>query len=167
MVFYLPDEAALAGSRIHKKLSGSDQNPWCHPAVVVGKKIATDGEKCVKIRLCTTFGGMHVEVRKPVQQQKLFMLADNTEDKTPHGSTSLAKMTASARFSKRTYVNLSIASEYTVEYKHLISYNGKPPMQFDAISLAKIRSGCPDRAELVENITPPMAQRLKLFKNTI
>jgi hypothetical protein len=143
MVFYLPAEEKLTGSRIHEQLHGSDQSPWCHPAVIVGKRKAADGEECVEVRLCTTLRGTHVEVKKQFHQQGFFMLADNTEDNTPHGSTILARMTGSSRFGKRTYINLSFNSKYTVEYRHLTPYNGNPPMQFDADALEKIQSGRP------------------------
>ncbi|KAH5586802.1 hypothetical protein HBI65_243070 [Parastagonospora nodorum] len=139
MVFYLPTEEKLVGSKIHEYMKGTDQNPWCHPAVVVGKEIDFQGVECVQIRLCTTFNGHTVTEKKPPHQQRLFMLADNNQDDKPHPGTTLAKMIG-ARFSKRTYVNLSENSEYDVEYMYLTSYNGKPPMRFDRESVQKIRS---------------------------
>lgn len=142
MVFHLPTEEKLVGSKIHEYVKGTGQNPWCHPAVVVGKKVDSKGEECVQIRLCTTFNGQTVTERKPAQQRRLFILADNHQDNEPHLGTTLAKMIG-ARFGKRTYVNLSENSEYDVEYRYLTSYNGKPPMRFDHESVQKIRSLCP------------------------
>lgn len=47
MVFYLPTEEKLVGSKIHESVKGTGQNPWCHPAVVVGKEVDSKGEECV------------------------------------------------------------------------------------------------------------------------
>jgi hypothetical protein len=158
MVFFLPDEQRLAGSRIHEQLRGSYQSPWCHPAVVVGKRKAADGVECVEIRLCTTFDGTHVEEKKLPHQQEFFMLADNAQDNVPHGNTVLAKMIpGSARFGKRSYINLSFKAKYTVEFSHLLPFNGKRPMQFDADALQRIRSCIPS-----DNVKPPMASCLKV-----
>lgn len=140
MVLYLPSTPVPPGSRMEKILAGENQNPGNHPAVVVGKWEDLDGEECVEIRLCTTLCGTDVrEKKKKDYQQEWFMLADNTEDNKPHGTTSLATLIGSARFGRRTYINLSRNSRYPIEYKHLDLWNHKAPMIFDAISLRRIR----------------------------
>ncbi|KAL5120122.1 hypothetical protein ACEQ8H_001947 [Pleosporales sp. CAS-2024a] len=143
MVFYLPDEGDMLGSRIHESIGNQPQSPWCHPAVITRKGVEDDGEECVEIRLCTSFGGMDVVAKKPLQQQALFMLASNSEDENTHGGTCLARLQDSGRFGKRTYVNLSRNSVYTVEYRRLTAFKGKPPMQFDAVSTQKIIAASP------------------------
>jgi hypothetical protein len=101
MVFFLPDIRLQLESRIQDKLASSSQFPWSHPAVVVAKSVK-NSEQCVRIRLCTSFGGKRVEDRKPYHQQKYFVLADNSEDSVPHCNTRLARMgPGSVRFSKR------------------------------------------------------------------
>ncbi|KAF2127180.1 hypothetical protein P153DRAFT_295815 [Dothidotthia symphoricarpi CBS 119687] len=127
-------------SIIHVGLAqGGDQEPWDHPAVITGK-FEKGGEQYVRIRLTTSFGGRTVEARKPSHQRRFFILADNAEDQTPHSGTVLASMKAgSARFVKRTYVNLSRNSEYVIEYKHLTTWAiGHKQMTFDAVSTKRI-----------------------------
>jgi hypothetical protein len=133
MVFHLPLIEPPADSIIHQRIKqvGQEQAPWNHPAVVVAKW-EEGGKQCVSIRLCTTFGGVSVQERKPEHQQKFFLLADNEVDQEPHGNTCLAKMETGSGFSKRTYVNLSHNSVYPIEYKHLDRYGTKPPMRFDS-----------------------------------
>jgi hypothetical protein len=132
MVLHLSNPAPPE-SRIHQKLlAGGAQDPWNHPAVIVGKWIA-DGEQCVSIRLCTTFHGTRIVDYKTARHQKLYVLAANEEDEKPHGDTCLAEMEAgSGKFGRRTYVNLSANSVFPIEYKHLGLFGTKPPMRFDS-----------------------------------
>jgi hypothetical protein len=141
MVLHLSQDPAPPESRIYQKLqAGESQDPWNHPAVIVGKWIE-GGEQCVSIRLCTTFHGVKVVDRKAEHQRKYFLLAANDVDEEPHGDTCLARMEAgSGKFTRRTYVNLSANSVYPIEYKHLGLFGTKPPMRFDSKARAIILS---------------------------
>lgn len=150
MVLYLPAIPPPSSSRMHKVLVGKKQEPWNHAVVVVGKW-SDPGEECVEIRICTSFNGKHVEEACP-NHQGLHMLAANSEDNKPHGTTSLATIIGHARFSKRTYINLSADSHYPIEYKHLDLWEKKSPMKFDDISLQRIRSEA-NRIQ-VDNLKP-------------
>ncbi|OAK95886.1 hypothetical protein IQ06DRAFT_360183 [Phaeosphaeriaceae sp. SRC1lsM3a] len=130
MVFHLPGTQAVKDSLLPQNLAPTNR-PWDHPAVVIAKFLL-NGEEYVQFRTCTTFHGQKVEVAKPKRQQGLFLLADNDEDVVVHGRTRLGEMArGSSRFSKRTYVNLSFESIYSVKYEHLELHNGKLPIQFD------------------------------------
>jgi hypothetical protein len=138
MVFFLPYEKAPADSKIHATLTETE-NPWGHPAVVV-EKSSDCGEACVRIRLCTSFGGRRIEKAKFPEHQHFFLLADNEEDAIPHEGTALARMVGSAKFGKRTYVNLSLKSEYAIEYKYLAPWTSASQIQFDCKAVNMILS---------------------------
>jgi hypothetical protein len=97
-----------------------------------------DGEQCVRIRLCTTLRERSVLNAKPAHQQHMFLLADNRVDVVPHNGTRLAKMVNSAKFSKRTYVNLSRGQDHPIEYKYLAPYL-KTSMVFDHDAIEMIK----------------------------
>ncbi|KAF1921772.1 hypothetical protein BDU57DRAFT_440093 [Ampelomyces quisqualis] len=138
MVFFLPYDEAPADSKIHATLEETE-NPWGHPAVVVAKWL-DHGKACVRIRLCTSFGGKRIEKAKLPEHHHFFLLADNEEDTTPHEGTALARMAGSAKFGKRTYVNLSTKSEYPIEYKYLSPWASASQIQFDCKAVNKILS---------------------------
>lgn len=120
-------------------LARNKQDPWEHPAVIT-RKVVVNGEQCVGIRTTTTFGGQGIEKKKKPYHWRYFILADNTEDQTPHSGTVLATTKdGSAKFQKRTYINISPEGELIVEYKHLTAWaiNHKQ-ITFDAASTKRI-----------------------------
>ncbi|KAH7094759.1 hypothetical protein FB567DRAFT_586114 [Paraphoma chrysanthemicola] len=139
MVFFLPEPPK--SSRMQVAIDGTDQDPWGHPFVVTGKRVL-DGDDCVEVRCCTSFAGRRItETHKPTHQHDLFVLADNNMDSVPHGTTSLAGVIAgSAKFPKRTYVNLSKASIYEVEYQYLTACK-YGQIQFDLDAILRIKAG--------------------------
>mgnify|MGYP003629404388 CR=1 FL=1 len=141
MVFFLPEPPK--SSRMQVTIAGTGQNPWRHPVVVTDKR-AVDGENCVEIRLCTSFGDQRItSTDKKPHQYNMFVLADNNIDTVPHGYTRLAGLiVGSAKFPKRTYVNLSKDSTYEIEYDYLTPWD-KGPIQFDKAAMARIKARCP------------------------
>ncbi|CAO2658751.1 Nn.00g064740.m01.CDS01 [Neocucurbitaria sp. VM-36] len=136
-VLLLPPEQPPSDSIIYKKLGTSTEKPWGHPAVITGK-FEEDGKQCVRIRLCTTFGGRRIEAHRKPEHWNLFVLADNEVDAKPHNSTCLAMLApGSGKFLKRTYVNLGYNSEYPIEFKYLERW-GWTPVKFDAKSTQRI-----------------------------
>lgn len=138
MVFLLPGDQEVIDAMANSGLEETDR-PWEHPAVVTWK-FEKDGEEYVKFRTCTTFDHRSVVEAKPEHQRALFLLAENKEDVIPHWGTSLGRMApCSDTFGKRTYVNLSFNSVYTVKYTMLKLFKGKLPMQFDEEALDMIK----------------------------
>jgi hypothetical protein len=145
MVFHLPVTPAPADSRIQAKLAREPQSPWNHP-IVITRKWEENGEQCVSFAGCTTFKGQRIEDVKKEHEQIQFLLAANSQDEVPHGSTRLAMMEdKTKKFSRRTYVNLSPDSEFEIEYKHLELYGFRPPMKFNGDALKRILEGTPHR----------------------
>lgn len=138
-VLLLPPQLPPPNSIIFEKLAGSaDQRPWGHPAVITGKFVEA-GKECVRIRLCTTFGGRKIEDVKQIHQRKMYVLTDNQYDAKPHKGTRLVKMAdSSGKFQKRSYVNLSWNAEYPIEFEHLTRWTGRMPLKFDAESTQRI-----------------------------
>lgn len=137
-VFHLPLAQPDPSSVIFKELVEGDE-PWGHPVVIIGK-ITKAGQDFVKFRTCTTFHGQHIDVAKPWYRRQTFLLADNSTDNVPHGDSELAMMApGSARFKRRTYVNIN--REYTIEYHNLDAWSG-PQVVFDQASTQRIIRGC-------------------------
>lgn len=87
-------------------------NPWNHP-VVVTKTWESNGEKLVKIRSCTSWGGQGIG-RKQAKHHHFYVEADESQ---------LAF--ASGKFDKPTWVNCSPDHELTIEFEHLQLWTGK------------------------------------------
>ncbi|KAJ4365247.1 hypothetical protein N0V83_008866 [Neocucurbitaria cava] len=137
-VVHLPLQEPAEDSIIWRKLNpnGSEQ-PWNHPAVIIGK-IEEDGKQCLRIRLCTSFGGRRIDKCKEPRHRNFYVLVDNKQDNTTHNSTRLTTLApGSDKFTRRTYVNLSYGSEYFIEYKYLESW-GPKLIQLDAESTQRI-----------------------------
>ncbi|KAH7379996.1 hypothetical protein BKA66DRAFT_571079 [Pyrenochaeta sp. MPI-SDFR-AT-0127] len=138
-VLFLPLQLPPSDSIIFEKLAlSAEQRPWGHPAVITGKFMEA-GKECVRIRLCTTFGGRKIEDVKPVWRWKMFALAENEQDEKPQEGTRLVKMAVgSGNFQKRSYVNLSKNAEYPIEFVHLDCWTGRVPLKFDSESTQRI-----------------------------
>lgn len=114
-----------------------DEAPWEHPAVILRKEARKNGEECVDIRMCTSFGEKDIE-QKPERYRYQFMLVDNDEDRIPHAGTSLAHtVSVSGKFQKRSYINLR--SMYSIEYRHLEGWASQTrcQIQIDSVAVQK------------------------------
>lgn len=144
-VVYLPDRSTIpANSKIWPWIRS---DPWHHPAVVTGKW-EEEGEQYVHFRQATSFEGRTLEEARPHPNHwKYFFLAENkVDDSPPTGTQLLRTVPGSGCFPKRTYVNYSVGTRYSIEYKYLLPFSGAPLMRFDAESTSHIVAFCHDAA---------------------
>jgi hypothetical protein len=111
-VVKLPEKSEVpATSRAHQQLDLHGQ-PWNHPVVITGESKDPLGEQLVTFRICTSFGGQGLNVKKAYHHH-YFVVADETT-------------IVSGRFSRgdNTHVNCSPGQEFTIEFKYLQLWTG-------------------------------------------
>ncbi|KAF2848944.1 hypothetical protein T440DRAFT_142238 [Plenodomus tracheiphilus IPT5] len=137
-VLYLPESPPDQSSVIYNELSLGSRL-FGHPVVIIGKSVE-GGEQFVKMRMCTTFRGQHINEAKHSRFHEQFILVENTQDcAVPADGIMATTEPGSARFRKRTYID--IKQNYTIEYKHLAPWAADGPVAIDEASTQRLVRG--------------------------